>query len=314
MSNISYKKDSENLNIIIPQYHSNYCVNDCKYCGFKKSNKLIPRKRLSFDEFKYEFNKIIEWGYRTIEFVFSSDPFFNAIEIAKRINYAKESGQKRKIKIRIGINTEPFEYKDYKLLYSAGLDFFVLWMETYSKDKYSFWHGVKTPKSDYNFRLSAYNEAIEAGIKNYGLGVLFGLNDWKYDVDALIQHGKKLEKQYGFPPYIIGLPRFKKAHSVSLNGLLNTVSDDEFKLICKTYKQSFPTSMLFFNTRENLKLNIDCCNENDLFTIDCGTFPGAFIDYNVIKKGYEQFHTYYYDRKKILKKLEENDKNPIFEW
>ena len=144
--------------------------------------------------------------------------------------------------------------------------------------------------------------------------MLFGLYDWEQDVNAVIQHGKKLEKQYGSQPYIIGLPRFKKANSGLLNGELTIISDEEYINICKIYKHAFPKSMLFINTREKFDLNVKFCNENDLFTIDCGTYPGAFLNPNLIKDGFEQFHTQFYNRKYIINKFEENNINPRFEW
>jgi len=302
------------LNIIVPQYHTNFCINNCLYCGFKSSNNLIPRKRLSFEEFKTELGKLILWGYRTIEFVFSSDPYLDIVEIARRIEYAKKISLVNSFDIRIGLNADPLSFLEYKLLKNAGLDFFVLWMETYSSEKFSFWHGNNNPKSDFNYRLNSYNRAIEAGLNKYGMGVMLGLNDWKYDVEHLIQHGRELIKQYGIDPFIIGLPRYKKAHSVTLNGEINKISDQDFRKICKLYKEAFPNSMLFFNTRENLNLNLECCHSGDLFTIDCGTFPGAFLNPEYIENGNEQFHTHVYDRVTTITVLRDKNIIPLYEW
>ena len=311
---MTFKSEMKNVNIIVPQYHSSYCLDDCSYCGFKKSNKSIPRRRLSEDDFKKEIQLLLNWGYKTIEFVYSSDRFFKPAVIAKRIEYVKELGAKKNMKLRIGLNTEPLDYEDYKILKSSGLDFFVMWMETYSKEKFKYWHGTKTPKSNYTYRYEAYERAIEAGIDNYGMGVLFGLNYWKDEIVALINHANYLSQKYNHKPYIIGVPRIKQAHSVILNGQLKPVLDNEFIEACNMYKQAFPETMLFFNTRESFELNLKCCSNNDLFTIDCGTYPGAFLDPNLTKNGIEQFHTNYYERVCIINKLEQNKINQNFDW
>jgi len=149
-----------------------------------------------------------------------------------------------------------------------------------------------------------------------GEGVLFGLNNWSEDVEALIQHGKSLEKQYGISPYIIGLPRFKDAHSIDeeVREHITLVSDDEYKLACKMYKNNFPKTMLFINTREKLELNLDVCSENDLFTINCGTYPGAYINPEIIEQGNEQFHTHQYNREIVLQEIRKKRFTPLFDW
>ncbi|MBM4056044.1 MAG: radical SAM protein [Planctomycetes bacterium] len=304
----------KNVNIIVPQYHSSFCLNNCIYCGFKNTNKSITRSRLSDADYKKEIQLLLSWGYRTIEFVYSSDRFFKPDIIAKRIEYAKELGLKNNAKVRIGLNTEPLDYEDYKTLKFSGLDFIVLWMETYSRSLYTYWHGAITPKSNYTYRYEAYERAIEAGIENYGLGVLFGLNYWKDEVIALINHANYLFRKYNQKPYIIGIPRIKQAHSVTLNGHLKPMQDNEFIEACNMYKQAFPDTMLFFNTRESFELNVKCCSNNDLFTIDCGTYPRAFLEPNLIKNGIEQFQTHRYARECTIKKLKQNNINPKFDW
>ncbi len=304
----------KNVNIIVPQYHSSFCVDNCSYCGFRKSNKIIPRNRLSDDDYKKELDLLIKWGYKTIEFVFASDRYFGPDKIAKRIEYAKELSEKRNINLRIGLNSEPFDFKGYKILKSAGLDFFVLWMETYSKKQFELWHGLKTPKSNYEYRIEAFDRAIEAGLSNYGMGVLFGLADWKKDVSTLIEHGKKLLEKYKISPYIIGVPRLRPAHSVIFNGRVLKLTDEEFTAATKMYKVAFPKTMLFLNTRESLDLNLKICNNNDLFTIDCGTYPGAFLNHKSIVNGIEQFSTHIYNRDIVLKKFESNKISSNFDW
>lgn len=304
-----------NLNIIIPHYHSSFCLNNCMYCGFKKNNQIIPRKRLTDEEFIAEIDLILSWGYRTIEFVYASDPQLDILNIAKRIGYVKELGDKRNMHLRIGLNADPLRYEDYLTLKKAGLDFFVIWMETYSREKYAFWHDSKSPKYDFDFRYNSYSRAIDAGLKNYGMGILFGLNNWHEDVMALVEHGKILEQEYGISPYIIGLPRFKKANSVvDIDNYILPVNDEEYMQACKMYKENFPKTMLFINTREKLDFNLNFCGDNDLFTIDCGTSPGAYLYPSIVKNGIEQFHTYQYNREVAIRKIKEKGFTPIFDW
>jgi hypothetical protein len=147
------------------------------------------------------------------------------------------------------------------------------------------------------------------------MGILFGLNSWKEDVEALIRHGKLLEKEYGVPPYIIGLPRFRKAQlTEEVHRFIVPVSDEEYKCACRMYKEEFPQAMLFINTREELELNLDICSANDLFTIDCGTYPGAYLSPSVFRQEIEQFHTYQYDREAALQKIIEKGFTPLFGW
>ncbi len=302
------------VSIIVPQYQSSYCIDDCKYCGFRKTNSVIPRKRLNDEDFKKEIDLLLQYGYRTIEFVYASDRYFSPDAIAKRIEYVKNLGIKRGLNLRIGLNSEPFDYKGYKTLVNSGLDFFVIWMETYNKEKYNFWHGNKTPKSNYEVRYSAYEIAIDAGLKNYGMGILFGLNDLEEDTDALMMHAKYLTQKSGFEPYIFGVPRVKRANSVVIDEKYSLVDDISFGKAIKKYKDNFPNTMIFYNTRESFELNMELCQNSDLFTIDCGTYPGAYLHPKILDNDTEQFHTIPYERERIIEEMNKNNIQPIFEW
>lgn len=304
----------KNINIIVPQYQSSYCVDDCSYCGFKKSNRIIDRTRLSDEDFKKEIEILVDLGYRTIEFVYASDKYFNASRIAKRVEYVKNYGKKKQIDIRVGLNSEPLDFKGYKILYDAGLDFFVIWMETYNKDKYIYWHGKKTPKANFERRYNSYEIAIEAGLKNYGMGILFGLSKWQEDVNALIKHGRKLTQKYNVSPYIIGVPRIKRANCVIIDNKFEQVTDENLKIAIEKYNEAFPEAMIFFNTRENFEFNVETCKENDLFTIDCGTYPGAYLNPSILKNDTEQFHTFQYNRGEVIKQLRNNGFKIQYEW
>ncbi len=303
-----------NINLIVPQYQSSYCIDECNYCGFNKNNKVISRTRLSDEYFEREIELLINLGHRTIEFVYSSDRYFSPEKIATRVEFVKEYGISKGLNIRVGLNSEPFDYKGYKMLKNAGLDFFVMWMETYDRARYSFWHGSKTPKSDFDTRYNTYATAIEAGITNYGMGILFGLSDWNADVNSLINHGKKLTEDFGVSPYIIGIPRIKRANCVILNDNFINVSDEDLSIAINKYKEAFPEAMIFYNTREDFEFNIQNIKNNDLFTIDCGTYPGYYLNPSIVEKDTEQFHTIQYERLEILQRLKEIGVNLRYDW
>lgn len=309
------RKNDKSLNIIVPHYQSSICIDDCKYCGFRKSNKGIIRKSLDDNEFAKELNLLIDWGYRVIELVYATDPNASAEIIAKRIELALNIGRKREVDLTIGLNSNTFKVNEYKLLLNAGLSFFVLWMETYNKKRYLKWHKKGTPKYDFEYRLETYDRAISAGIKHFGMGILLGLSEWKEDVLALLNHALYLEKQYQLKPFIFGVPRVKYAMNVKLDQIPNIVSDIEFKYILNIYRIIFPKTRLFFNTREDYQFNIDNLGiGGDLFTIDCATFPGAYLTDKYLQDNQMQFQTIQYNRNTIINDLKRNGFNPKFEW
>lgn len=271
--------------------------------------------RLSDKEFKNEVEQIIQFGYRVIEFVYATDNYFSPMKICERIRIAKQIGLKYDLKLKIGLNADAISYDGYSLLQESGLDFFVLWMETYNEVVYKKVHPRNTFKADFNNRLNAYESAIKAGLTKYGIGVLWGLSNWEDDLEALIKHGCFLENKYGHAPYIVGVPRLKSGLNTNL-GLFDQLIDDEtYKYICKEIKRAFPNTMLFLNTRESLKLNLELLNGgNELFTIDCKTFPGAYLNKTVFVSEQEQFKTERYDRDYAIKAIRQKGYIPKFDW
>ena len=303
------RKNDNTLYLIIPQYQSSICFDDCKYCGFRKSNKSVPRKYLSDSEFKEEFNLILDWGYRVVEFVYSTDLNQNSNTISKRLIVASEIAKSRNIEIKLGLNAFSFPHSnDYKLLKENGLDFFVQWMETYNKMTYQKWHKSSSIKFDFDLRLSTYNRAIEGGIENYGLGVLLGINDWREDVYDILKHAFTLKNEYGKAPHIFGIPRVKynvRQNTVNTKYLVN---DKDFIFIANLYRFFFPSTKLFLNTREDILLNEELLTVGgDIFTIDCGTFPGFYIHPNSLIDNIGQFKTFQYNKDSVLNIVKQNN-------
>jgi 2-iminoacetate synthase len=267
-----------NIEFVIPEYLTSFCQNDCLYCGFRKTNPLAERVRLSLEKYEQELDLILSWGYRQIELVLADDPEFGAdrlvpyIELTSRKLAALGGG-------RLALNAPPYEEDDYRRLRAAGLDWVALWQETYDQPHFDRWHFVGSPKRHYEFRLDVWDRAVSAGFRDVALGVLFGLYDWRYDVLALIEHGNYLRRTYGIEPHALGIPRLKPARGVlaSQKPSRFSVSDEDYQLAVSVYHLAFPRTRLFFNTREDYEFNLSMLASGDLFTVDCETLPGAYL-------------------------------------
>ena len=305
VSTQKFIKHNNTLHTIVPQYHTSKCVDDCAYCSFRKSNQHVLRTELNDENFEKELKLILDWGYTSIEFVYATDTNFPAKRIAERIMRAKRMGKSIGKELEIGINAPTLSLDEYKILKDADVDFVLLWMETYS-DSYKKWHPNNTPKSDFNYRIDTFDRSIQAGIKKYAFAVLFGLSDWVEDVISLIAHGLYLRETYGVEPYIIGNPRLKHAMGLSVENSKYAIDDENYIFVNYLFKLVFSETKLFINTREEIDINLELIKGGgDLFTIDCGTFPGAYLNSELVKNGQEQFHTSYYNRDKTLSLLQE---------
>lgn len=302
------------LRLIIPQYQSSYCVDDCAYCGFRQSNADLLRSRLSAPDFRAETELIMDWGYRCIEFVYATDQEFSAHRIGRRAEEARRLAAGRDATLRLGLNANVFGQEEYRDLAGAGIDFVVLWMETYS-ERYHRWHPGKGPKADFQNRLNGHDHAMSAGLDRCGLGVLFGLGPWLEDALALVAHGLYLRSEYGRDPWILGIPRVRPAMGVHADRSPFSPSDGEFLLVCAVYKAVFPDVMLFINTREPLELNLEIARGGgDLFTIDCATYPGGYLFGGPQRAVSEQFKTYFYSRERTIDELEGQGFRPLYGW
>jgi len=291
------------LEFVIPEYLTSFCQNDCLYCGYRKSNPLAERTRLSLHEYERELDLILSWGHRQIELVLAEDPEFGPDPLAPYVELTK-----RKLETLggglVALNAPAYGEDDYRRLRAAGLDWVALWQETYDQPHFDRWHYPGSPKRHYEFRLDVWDRAIAAGFTRVALGVLFSLYDWRYDVLALVEHGNYLRRTYGLEPHALGIPRLKSARGVlaSQKPSRFSVSDEDYALAVSVYHLAFPRTRLFFNTRERYEFNLSMVAGGDLFTVDCETLPGAYLRGRLPG----QFATHYYPpRREVVATFEQ---------
>ena len=266
------------VEFVIPVYLTSFCANECLYCGYRESNVLAERTRLSLDDFNRELDLILSWGHRQIELVLSEDPEFGPDVVARYVELTRRRLDHLGGGV-VGLCSPVYQREDYVRLRGAGLEWVVEWQETYHQSHFDRWHGVGSPKRDFEYRLDLWDRVIAGGIRKVALGALLGLYDWRYDVLAGIEHGNYLRRAHGLEPHAIGIPRLKPARGVPASQKASrfTVADDDYKLILSLYHLAFPRSRLFFNTRESYEMNISMVAAGDLFTVDCDTFPGGYL-------------------------------------
>jgi len=289
------------VEFIIPVYLTSFCQNDCLYCGYRKSNPVAERVRLSLDSLAQELDLILSWGHRQIELVLSDDPELGARELIPYVELTRRKLEEAGGGV-VALCSPVYEETDYRRLRAAGLDWVVEWQETYHQPHFDRWHTPGSPKRHYEARLDLWDTTIAAGLKQIGMGVLLGLYDWRFDVLAVIEHGNYLRRTYGIEPHAIGIPRLKPARGVlaSQKPSRFAVSDDDFRLIVSLYHLAFPHSRLFFNTRESYELNLSLVAGGDLFTVDCETLPGGYLRKHL--PGQFSIH-YYPPRREVVEAL-----------
>ena len=231
--------------LFAPLYIGNYCVNDCQYCGFRRSNPDAVRRTLSQQEVVNQVKALEDKGHKRLILVFGEHPVYGAQFIADTVRnvYATQSGH-GEIR-RVNINAAPLDVDDYKIVKAAGIGTYQVFQETYHRGAYADYHPKNTPKGDYHYRLHGLSRAFEAGIDDMGIGVLFGLYDWRFEVLALVKHALFLQDVYGVGPHTVSFPRLKEASGVSMDDRY-LVSDDEFKrIIAILRKQNYRLLALF---------------------------------------------------------------------
>lgn len=232
-----------------PLYVSNYCVNSCVYCGYKCANG-IKRKRLTDDEIRREVEIIESLGHKRIALEAGEDDVNCPIDYilhAMDVIYSTKNnnGSIRRINVNIAATT----IDNYKRLKQAGIGTYILFQETYHRDTYKKMH-PRGPKNDYDYHTTAMDRAMEAGIDDVGIGVLFGLYDYKFEILGMLFHALHLEEKFGVGPHTISVPRLRPAKDVSLETYPYIVSDDEFKRIVAILRLAVPYTGIILSTRE----------------------------------------------------------------
>ena len=247
------KKDFYGNRIVMfaPLYLSNYCVNGCTYCPYHMKNKHIPRKKLTQEEVKREVIALQDMGHKRLAIEAGEDPKNNPIEyILECIDTIYSIKHKNGAIRRVNVNIAATTVENYRKLKDAGIGTYILFQETYHKESYLKLHPTG-PKHDYNYHTEAMDRAMEGGIDDVGLGVLFGLELYKYEFAGLLMHAEHLEAVYGVGPHTISVPRLKRADDIDPDDFDNGIDDDTFAKICAIIRIAVPYTGMIISTRES---------------------------------------------------------------
>ncbi len=249
------KKDFYGNRIVLfaPLYLSNYCVNGCVYCPYHAKNKHIPRKKLTQDEIKKEVIALQDMGHKRLAIESGEDPQNNPIEyILESIKTIYSIKHKNGAIRRVNVNIAATTVENYKKLHEAGIGTYILFQETYNKESYEKLHPTG-PKHNYAYHTEAMDRAMQGGIDDVGLGVLFGLESYRYEFSALLMHAEHLEAVFGVGPHTISVPRIKKADDINPEEFDNGIDDDIFAKIVACIRIAVPYTGMIISTRESEK-------------------------------------------------------------
>ncbi|MDR0971107.1 MAG: [FeFe] hydrogenase H-cluster radical SAM maturase HydG [Bacteroidales bacterium] len=242
------------LVLFAPIYTGNVCVNNCLYCSFRKDNHLIKRTILSMDEIAQETSALLKQGHKRVLLICGennrngTDYMVEAIRTTYKV---KENNGRDYIR-RINVELAPMEVNDFSRLKAEKIGTYVCFQETYDEVKYKDFHPCGTPKADYLYRLSVMDRAMEGGIDDVGIGALFGLIDYRFEVLAMIEHANHLERAFGCGPHTVSVPRMEYAVGAPLSeNIPCPVSDDDFKKIVAILRIALPYTGIILSTREN---------------------------------------------------------------
>ncbi|UBK83623.1 [FeFe] hydrogenase H-cluster radical SAM maturase HydG [Clostridium perfringens] len=280
---VKEKLYGKRLVVFAPLYVSNYCVNNCTYCGYKHCNDELKRKKLNKEQLIEEVKILESLGHKRIALEAGEDPV-NApldyiLDCIKSIYSIKfDNGSIRRINVNIAATT----VEDYKRLKDAEIGTYILFQETYHKPTYERLH-VSGPKHNYNYHTTAMHRAREAGIDDIGMGVLYGLYDYKYETLAMLMHAMDLEETTGVGPHTLSVPRIRPAENVSLENYPYLVDDEDFKKIVAILRLAVPYAGLILSTREEpgLRDEIIALGVSQVSTGSCtgvGGYSESYVD------------------------------------
>lgn len=239
--------------LFAPLYLSNYCINGCTYCPYHAKNKTIPRKKLTQEEIKKETIALMDMGHKRLALEMGEEDRINTmdylLESIKTIYSIKhENGSIRRVNVNIAATT----VENYRKLKEAGIGTYILFQETYNKENYEILHPTG-PKHNYDYHTEAMDRAMEGGIDDVGVGVLFGLETYDYEIVGLMMHKEHLEEKFGFGPHTISVPRICPADDIDTNDFENALSDDIFIKIVSLLRIAVPYTGIIVSTRESQK-------------------------------------------------------------
>ena len=239
--------------LFAPLYLSNYCVNSCVYCPYHIKNKHIFRKKMTQEEIKQEVIALQDMGHKRLALELGEDPVNNPLEYVLEIidtiyGIKHKNGAIRRVNVNIAATT----VEDYAKLHKAGIGTYILFQETYNKESYEQLH-PQGPKHNYNWHTEAMDRAMQGGIDDVGLGVLFGLSTYRYEFSGLLMHAEHLEAVFGVGPHTISVPRLRHADDIDTSQFSNCIPDDIFAKIVALIRIAVPYTGMIVSTRESKK-------------------------------------------------------------
>ncbi|MDR2836540.1 MAG: [FeFe] hydrogenase H-cluster radical SAM maturase HydG [Bacteroidales bacterium] len=263
--------------LFAPLYIGNKCKNNCQYCGFRSSNIEAIRKTLSDLEIEKEIEALEDNGQKRLVLVYGEHDSYNPEYIAHTVKIAYGVKSKNGEIRRVNINAAPLDVEGFKIVKESGIGTYQIFQETYHRPTYAKYH-PNGPKKDFDFRVTAMDRAQEAGLDDNGIGVLFGLYDWKFEVMSLVRHTNHLEACYNVGPHTISFPRIKDASGLNISQEY-MVTDNELARLIPILRLAVPYTGLILTARENAKLRNELI-EYGVSQIDGGTKLelGAYAD------------------------------------
>lgn len=299
--------------VIVPIYVTSICEEQCVYCNFRGGNKGIgvERRRLTDDELECEATYLVEEkGQRVLELVYAADPRMRVDTMCRHVELLRRVLERHGGGL-VGISCEALDESDYRRLMAAGLCWSVLWQETYDQTRYAGLHPGKTKKSNFGYRLDAYERMLAAGVEHVGIGVLSGLADWRRDWAMLMLHEEYLEQRCGRGATILGTPRLKLAPGALLRESSFTPTRQEFLMAVALHNLFAPATAAFVSTREEWGVCVELARGGGcLFTLNCSTIPGG---YSLSHAGC-QFTSGSYDAPVYAARLRSQGLEPVFHW
>ncbi|HPX27008.1 MAG TPA: [FeFe] hydrogenase H-cluster radical SAM maturase HydG [Treponemataceae bacterium] len=237
--------------LFAPLYLSNHCINGCVYCPYHSKNTHIQRKKLTQEEIRKEVIALQDMGHKRLALEAGEHPHMNPLDyILESIETIYSIKHKNGAIRRVNVNIAACEVEDYRKLKDAGIGTYILFQETYNKEAYEKLHPYG-PKSNYDYHTEAMDRAMDGGIDDVGIGVLFGLNLYRYDFTGLLMHAEHLEAAKGVGPHTISVPRIRNADDVDASSFSNAIDDETFAKIAAVIRIAVPYTGMIISTRES---------------------------------------------------------------
>jgi len=281
---VRLKEDVYGRRVVLfaPLYVGSECVNDCSYCGFRRSHRGAARVTLEAEALRAEIAALEERGHKRLILVFGEHPRYDAAFIARTVQEAYGVRVGRGEIRRVNVNAAPLDHEGFRTVKAAGIGTYQIFQETYDHDTYARVHPARTRKADYQWRLDGPSRAFEAGCDDVGIGALFGLTDWRLEVLGLVAHACHLVDRYGVGPHTISFPRLKPAAGADAPDQRHAVSDADYRRIITTLRLAVPYTGLICTAREGaavrreaLRLGVSQIDGGSNIEMGGYTGPGA---------------------------------------